>query len=519
MSTTVKPLLQTHPDLATEEVCDLRALYSGGPSWRSRLGTWLPQSIGEDTERLASRHAHATYINYASSVVDLLAAWLLDEPAKAHNPPPVIKTLEKDADGRGTSLSVLLRKAFVDALVEKDVWAWVDMPPSSGADTLAAQRDSGELQPLVSFFKASEILNWQAEDGRLQWVLAYTRDSRQADPLSPRQYIHRWTQIDTEATVIWELVLDEDREARPDSDQLPSPTVIPHGLGFVPVVKFSLTEGLWAMSKLRDPVIRSIRAHNDRHFGLFQAAHPILTITAGSGPRPIRGLDPETGQFEHEDDVETGPGALLTLENGAEAKYIEPSGNAFQHLRQAESDARDDVFRVVHQMALSVGSGDSSRNQSGQSKEQDWEAIQVIMGAYSEDFTEFLEKVLILAAYRGGVAEYEPLIHGMNGWRRKTTAEFIEAAVTTVGAQSMSETFSRETAKLVATHVIGAYVDAETLKRVHDEIDIAPPMGLNLALPGKMLGDDVAKTMGIPTIQELTEEAGGQEEPPPDPEE
>lgn len=518
----LEALLAPHPLHGGERLTRLRALYEGGDLWHSLVRTWLPKNPAEEEVVYNGRIEQAVYVNHASAIVDLLAAWLLDQPVEVQNAPSFYERLKTDANGHGTPLSTVLRDAFTAALVEKCVYVWVDRPSDGGAapsDRLD-QEKRGLDQPIYSTLSASSVTNWgNDERGKLAWILYYSQSSRQDGPTAPRKYIHTWKMIDAQRVTTWTVVKDKPDPPDPKEDTISSKVSVDHNYGVLPVVRFDLSPGLRAMEKIHDPALRYVRAHNDRHWALYRGAHAVLTLTEGSGtPKakaPSRHVPgPDGLMVEVDRTINIGPSAVIEIDNGGEAAYLEPSGTTFDALRQAEQDARDDIYRVVHQMALSVGSGDSARSQSGSSKQADWEPIQVVMSAYSQVFKDFVADLFHLTGKVAG-EDWEPVIQGLNGWKHQTVEQFLDAAVLTVGAQTMSETFQREVSKVTSRLVLGNFVTADVLDKIADEIDESETFGANLALPGKTLGDDRARLMGIPSTNDILPQKDPQPDAPP----
>lgn len=476
----VKVLEGRHPTFDGKALTLKRALYEGGETWRQHVSEWLPQHPEEMDDNYEARKKRALYENHAGPIIDILASAVFTEP-------PGVEGLRGswlaeflgNVDREGTGLGPWCRERLVDALVEQVVYAWVNLParpadappPASRADEEAAGLLSAFLVP----FTARQVIDWEHdENGGLAWLMVRDVVERRPGPEALRSRVHRWTYIDRRQIRRWTWTATPERADPSDEDDATEQPPVLHGLGELPVARLSLTDGLYAMGKLRDPAVAHTRARNDLSWALHRAAHALLVIKSK--------WDPEKPTL--------GPGRFLRLGPDDDAFYVEPSGSNFQLLADDLVQLREGLYRVVHQMAIGADSNATRSKMSGESKAQDWAAMDIVLGALAEATRTFLVDVLRLVAVARGERSPAPVVTGLGGWREEDVEAWLTAAALATEAFRMSPTFQREVAKRQVTRVLDG-ADAAVLKTIGEEIDAAevdPAPYLPPRPPGQ--GDD-----------------------------
>lgn len=494
-----KTLDQHHPSYNSKRLCQLRALYEGGEAWHALKRTWIPRNYKEPIDLYEDRLNRATYTNHSSPIIDLISAWLFEAPpALSDEATLAIKALEDNADGKGTPLPSLLQEVFIDALVGGKAFVWVNLPKrdeQNMATTLFEEESKGLNQPFLVRLPPEQVIDWEEDDrGDLQWIMVHDMQQTRSDPTQGgRQVAFRWTLITKTSIRRW-VYVSEDGQPPGEHVLVPEQLTLEHNIGTLPVKRIQLAPGLWAMEKLHDPAIDLARKDNDLAWALHKSAHALMVILRGGGI------------VLENTDITVGPGYSLELESEADVKYVEPSGSSFGVLRQAKQDAKSDLYRVVHQMALSGEAGNATQAVSGASKSRDWESLQVIMSAYSRLVLDFVTELLKLVGTVAGKEAPGLRVGGLNAWRKRTLEQFLEAAALTLGAQTMSPTFAREVAKEQAWALLGESSKPEVMKAIEDEIDQADPLGANITTMGKQLGDDVFSDTGVRDKVEKTDQ-------------
>ena len=212
------------------------------------------------------------------------------------------------------------------------------------------------------------------------------------------------------------------------------------------------------MGRLEDPAIGQARARNDHSWALHQSANELLTITSKAGTLPT-GL---------------GHGHFLELrrdEHGEDsAAYVAPNGVAFDYLQADIKDWREDLYRVLQQMALAADSDSTRMSQSGESKSQDWKATEVLLSAYAAQLRPFLVSILGLVTKLRG-AEASITVGGLEGYQEMDIMAFLESSALAVEALGMSHTFKKAVAKQQVRKLLGQTEEPEVLDVIMKEID------------------------------------------------
>jgi hypothetical protein len=454
----VKLLDKLHPTLDGAELEQLRALADGGQRWRSLLTTWLPQNAAEPADVYADRQSRAVYHNYAGGILGLLAAYLFSRPPTIDGAKGDYWTaFYKNVDQEGTPWSRWWRLRFRDALVEDQVLTWVNLParsPGQEYNDLGAELKGGVLDAYLVPILADELRYWSEDKhGRLVWVLfrqcVDERTTVEADVVR----VYRWTYIDENVIRRWEWRSTAEQLApKPEDDATELPTIA-HKMGRIPVVRLKLPNELWAMQMLRDPAIAHLRSRNDLTWALHKTAHALMIIKRRQGG----------------DDPTVGPGYYLALEPEDEVGWTEPAGNSTAILREDCADLREEIYRVVNQMALATDNSSSRVKASGESKAFDWQASAIVMSAYADLVKGAMLEVL--AVIRGARGEKDEVsIGGLDGWQSLSLDQFLAGSAMALHAAQMSPTFRREVAKREAERLLPD-LGEKTMAVIRAEID------------------------------------------------
>lgn len=471
----VKILEQTHPSWNGEDLGQLQALHDGGRAWHALVDTWLPKLAREGDDTWAERKKLAGYVNHAGPIVSLLAALLFSEEAQVEGADgPYWGGLWQDCDQSGTPWTRFWRNLLEAAQVGRRAFVWVNMPSSDGVEvkSLADQDKAGLRDAFLVALSAAQVRNWGMDGHGLAWILARGVERLQEGPEAPQTKKIRWTAVTRTEVVQWEWVATEDKPAPGPDDEAAEVTRIKHGLPRLPVVLLELPHGLHTMGKLQDVAIKAAAARNDLDWALHQAANELLVIKSKAS-----GV------------ITLGHGAYLGLQPDDDANFIGPSGVAFEHLEKAVESHREDIYRLVHQMALSADASASSSARSGDSKEMDWQALGIILASYQDLVLGAMRETLQVVALSRGEAELtdEIKVSGLEGWRSEDLGQWLEYILLAVEAGKLSPTFRREVARVQAVRLLGDHVSPETMKAIETEISTADtdPLGSSFRLPGQ----------------------------------
>ncbi len=482
----------THEEYDGPGLAKLRALHEGRKLWhaiaKSPEAGWFPKRWAEPDDVFIERRAMLTYNNHAGGIVEMFAALLFAEAPTIDGLPAseYYAGFLKNVDGKSSSWARWWRERVLDALIGKRAYAWVNAPArpegvelgSLGAETLA-----GALDLFLVGLKPEQVINWSEDEaGRLTAVMVKDRRTEWAGPDTGNVTVLRWRFIDNTVIHTWEWKAKKGQPAPKDKEDVPEVLpAITHKFGRIPVVRLELSPGLWAMGKLEDPAVAHMRARNEYTWALHQAANELLTITSKS-----QDSIPTLGHGHYLQLTRDGDGA-------DEVNYVGPTGVAFDYLQKDVADTRDELFRVVQQMAMSVDQDASQVRQSGESKAQDWKALEVILVSLAAPVLVAMTETLgvIVRARRDKGA---PAVSGLDNWQLEDVLTFLEN-VALADPFIKSETWSKTVALRAAQRILGDEVDAGTMATIKTEVDdadydppILPPAPVPLEDEGA--GDD-----------------------------
>lgn len=455
----IKLLRQRNPAYNGSRLEECRALYEGGELWERVRRRFIPQQQLETDDEYNKRLAQATYTSHTGAIVDLLAAFLFVEPPTVADAPSTWwDGWQKNVDRAGSSLAWWARSVFVDAMVGRRAWAFVNLPaaePAEYADQ-AAQEKAGALDAFLVALAPELVIDWGFDaSGQLAWVMVEDEICERTSVEMARTKILRWRYIDGTAVRTWHWTPTPEKPTPNDDDDAPEQAVVRHGRGRCPVARLELPPGLYALGKLRDPAIDHLRARNGLSWALDLGAHPLLTIMAKDRITPA-----------------LGPGYHLNLGIDEKAAYAEPGGACFQLLADDVGRLREDLYRVVQQMATAADPKATAAKQSGESKDRDWQAAEIVLAAYAELVLDWLRKVLVLVAETRGEDATGLTVAGLTGWQSDDLATWLEQAAQAIDARMFSPTFRKTVAKREAARLLGDE-DPKVLETIRNEIDAA----------------------------------------------
>jgi hypothetical protein len=389
---TIEILSQTHPEFDRERLLDLVALYRGGQCFTRRLYRFLVQNEYEPDTRYAKRVASARYFNYLGPIIDRFAAALIQVPPaiikiEESAPDEFWKTWQSDVDGSGTDLSELARETITDALMKRRTFLVVEKPTGE-AETEAEWKAKGLGNVRVRELETQHVIDWSCneESGVVEWLIHHDIDRPRSSPLSKRnRVVETWTIYDAEAVSTYRLEYEEGN--RPGIEtEVPLVDRVPHGLGRIPVVVFSLSEGMWLAERAHDAQVENFTQRAALNWALKASCYamPVFHLEDQNLP-PVFG---------------TGLG--LSLGANDKIEWFAPPEAPFVTLSSAIESSREELYRIVHQMADGVSSAASMGARSAKSKQADLISTKTILETYAVVLRDALMRVVdLVAAMRG----------------------------------------------------------------------------------------------------------------------
>jgi len=488
-------LAQTHEEYDAKLWRDLWLLYRGGFELLEHAGEFLHRAPNEPEDRYQHRLKSASYVCYFGQIVDYLVGALFFEKllvvpaAKDGANAPALpdetfwRAFGKDVDRSGTPVAALFAQAITTALVLRRAWVAVDLPEFAATVELPnrAEEDRLGLNRAYAFqFPAEEVINWHRDaDGRLQWVVTRWQHVDRSSPLRRvTEYRERFKVWRREAgAVSWETFetgahkLEGDERPR-DEEAL---TLIDEGATSfreIPFVEIELPYGLWAGNKIGPLALEHFRLRSDLKGSLNRSLVEIPVVNlapeipgvgealpAQAVQRPDRGNDP-VGQYERK--------GYLVLGHNEKLEFTGPSGKGFEVADKQLSDLRDEMYRTVTAMSLSLANTGAAVGRSGESKREDRSATEIVLDALGDIVRRAAVRVYdVVAGGRGDRVEWEA--QGLTTFNVGARGELVEEAERVLPLNVPSPTFRKEYLTRVAL-ALTPNAAPETKQQIQQEI-------------------------------------------------
>ena len=148
--------------------------------------------------------------------------------------------------------------------------------------------------------------------------------------------------------------------------------------------------------------------------------------------------------------------------------FAEPMGLAYQLANKELIELKDEMFRVVHQMAAAVTNNSASLGRSGQSKQKDGEATAVVLGAFGSMLREFAKRIYeTVSAARGESVVWTP--RGLDNYQGEERADLIAEATSMALVDIPSLTFQQTYKTAIATK-LAPNLPPDTQETIRQEI-------------------------------------------------
>ncbi|MBL8229035.1 MAG: hypothetical protein JNL98_11180 [Bryobacterales bacterium] len=389
-------ITREHPDYtATRSQARMyRDLYIGGEEIKKSASSYLRSRQKEPPDVYQERLSRVFYENYIGSIVDWYAATLFRrEPVLTYEGEnqsgrKFFAEFAEDCDLKGATLSAMLRKQFVSALVHGRSYLLVDFPKRSGKLlTRAEEENLGVSRAYLADYSADELINWSTDStGMFEWVVLRTTHARPPQSANgPWGLETRWRYFDRERYQVW---------AASTQSGSKEPAKIDEGLhgladqGQVPLFEMKVSDGLWLMHKACHLQLE--------HFNKSNALSWALTM--GLFAMPVIYSDRDWKQI-------VGESYYIQLGQQDRFGWTEPEGKVYQIASENLTRLQEEIYRVCYLLHQARGLHSSGFSQSGLSKQRDFAITQEVLRAYGDLVKDYLKRILkaINAARQDGL--------------------------------------------------------------------------------------------------------------------
>jgi hypothetical protein len=465
---------QRHPEWRGEYWAECRALYAGGDRLlgdKPVLERLFRRHLHEDQKIYDERKARAHYYPYAGTIIDHLLAglgtdalrvsfaaedeetgertitpeaewwerWVADVTDDAERPSDygLEDDDDEDDDEGGTTMHAFIVDVLREALQTRTAWVLADLPyvdpeaPTPTIDSKLAAEQDGLADPYLCVIPAEQVIDWQTDDkGRLLWAIVMTQEQIRASPKDRRGVVrHTFVLWDAERWVKYQIDVDPSRlpSAEQEVDIVDGNT---HGFGRVPIERFCLPEGLYAMGKLhslaREHLNKRCAMSWAEYKSLFAVLYEFLGAEDGGNGMPIAMAQMDGNRAVNQI---RGQGWTQVRGKDDDARFVGPDTAPFKEARESCNDAMREMHRVMFSMALSANMDSKALQRSGESKEQDSATTAVLLDAFGKLARRFLRRLLVLAALGRGEAPPTCRVEGLEQFDVSGVASAIGEAV------------------------------------------------------------------------------------------
>lgn len=482
-------LKQKHPDYDADTWQEILDLYAGGYQLQKRAGMYLPRLAGENELRYQDRLKCAAYIGYLGQIADYFKSSLFSQDlvvteapdAKNPNTPggksdtKFYSAFAHNADLAGNPFAAVMRDAFLNAMLLKRALICVDFPKKDAAAKIVSRADEdaiGANRAYVYEMPLCQLINWELDtqldkDGNkrssYEFAVVYTCDTRQASPAAKRgsSIKHRfkvWTRESDGVGAHWWLYEKlEQPEVEKFTDDMAIPLVDDGATSFdvIPIIPIDVKSGLCLGEKLgllaKEHWARRSCLVNAENASLLAIPYikrgPEMSAIGDAVPsqtqqNPHRGSNP-VARFQGMGWVEIG--------QQDELGFAEPAGGCYELTGKELKELKDEMHRIVHQMAASVDNSSGMMRRSGDSKKQDRGAEAIVLGQYGKDVRDGSKTVYdVVATARKETVVW--VVRGLDKFETAERADFVAEAVQLpmIRAAIPSKTFGVEETNRVA---------------------------------------------------------------------
>lgn len=402
---TIAQLNQRHPSLDLEHHADLCALYEGDKKFFARLGRFLHQREREPAARYETRKREAHYRNYVGPAIDYFTAMLFSSrPAtvatsdgeEVVEPGEYYDKLRDDCDRNGANLDAMFKGRLTDAMVAGRSWLRIHAPQEGEqAPVNLAEFEKRKLGDCwLEALEYVRVLDWETTDsGGLAWAIVHRCEARRATLNADRNTVRDvWEYITPTDVSTYALTYERSKPPGP-TEEVPLIEQVAHKFGRVPLVCLDLPHGLWVANRLRSPQLAHFRASNAQTWSLSVTCYA-MTVAKVADPE-------EFAKAVH------GAGYGIVIGKDEDWGWEAPPSGHFAALDTEIKSQKDEIFRIVQQMAIGVDNNAAAVGRSGESKQADIEATRVVLLAYSRAVKEAIEYTYdLISAVRGDKFEW-----------------------------------------------------------------------------------------------------------------
>jgi len=461
-----------------------RGLYSGGRKlFRDikLLKHLFPPHRNEPDFVYDERLKRAFYIPYSGEIIDFIVAGLMGHPIElmdegSANEEPYYAGFFEDVSapgGKRQKLNQLLRKQILTALICKQSWTQIDFPDvAAGVETEAEQEQVGALDAYAFALEPEQVYDWEEDGtGALRWAKVCVETNERPMATSSGDWITRVYTIYThDSWARYKVSYHRDKPPKP-KDMIPLEAAGDHSFPKVPLIRLTLPDGLWAMSKLEGIATEHFNKRCALAWAEYKSLYQERHEFQGE-PDPLAG-GPSISEDEGRSTNQVhGTGWTQVRYAGDRVEFIGPDSAPFEHAQKSCDGLRDEMHRVTYQMALAVDVGSAALRQSGDSKKENRAAHSVVLSSLGEHIREHAEDITQCIS-AGRKDPYEWTASGGSNFTNLDLSQEIVDAELLQNIDIPSPTFQRRHKYALAKAKLGDEASEEDLAAIEKELEDA----------------------------------------------
>lgn len=401
----VSDLRKTHPEYNPWKYSRWNALYEGGQLFDKLKATFLDKrEIETKYPDIFQNRLQQTRYSNTSSIIDLLLADVFqDEPEIVAPEESIYYQWNKDCDGVGTDIAMLLRKVLLGMFIYGRAAVLVNFNNTTGNFL-----NDKSLIPTLHYLPADLIDDWDVDFHRLHYK-TYIRSDITS---SPDMILERWIYITGSEIAVYSMSYEINK---PEPSEVTLDFVTEHDFGRSPVFDvIPSAPSMHVMNRLENPLISLFNRESSLSFSLNNTAFDQIILTLSSSD--INSLY-------------ISELAAIKLAVGEKFERVAPSSAGYDALFKDVERLKDDVSRTVQGMALSAAARVQAPRQSATAAAAQAQPMTALLYSYSSPLRDVLEK--IIAALKRYRREDEMMVEvvGFDEFGYKTQEEFRDLKV------------------------------------------------------------------------------------------
>lgn len=433
----------THPTYNPARWSEVCALAKGGKLYRDYLGKFLPQNPVEPDDVYAQRKREAHLTSYSASIINLYTSWLFassfsvkaykrgtEEPVEAVD--AFYGEFQEDV-GYETQLSTFIKERFRAALENEHAYFLAELPSNDGVEpgNKMEYEERGLGRATLKALDCCEVIDWDMDDlGQYNWVMVRTAAEQRASWMQKRdEVVETWRLYDRTHCRTFQLRYKKGQRPRDPKKEVTEVENAPHGFKRVPVVRLSVPHELCIGEQTFDPQLEHFRVDNALSWLIRRTcyAQPVFNIEDGENNPP-----------------RMGAGYAIMLGKDDKMGWTAPPQAPFDILQGKLDSKREEIYRIVHQMAQAVDNNAETVGRSADSKEIDAAATRILLNEYGTHVSKAIEEAYELISEARDDADYEWSVEGFSGYDTATVSSLLGNATVARGLGIPSKTFHKE---------------------------------------------------------------------------